>query len=76
MEVQPAIHEASSSIIILAELYTAAQKTHLEVGRAVRQTIKDLGGTMPEDLPTPDRSINQLKLEQKKLLKEDKRPFS
>lgn len=47
MEVQPAIHEASSSIIILAELYTAAQKTHLEVGRAVRQTIKDLGGTMP-----------------------------
>ena len=62
MEVQPAIHEASSSIIILAELYTAAQKTHLEVGRAVRQTIKDLGGTMPEDLPTPDRSINQLNI--------------
>lgn len=54
----------------------AANKTHFEVGRAVRQTIKDLGGTMPEDLPTPDRSINQLKLEQKKLLKEDKRPFS
>lgn len=25
----------------------AANKTHLEVGRAVRQTIKDLGGTMP-----------------------------
>ena len=62
MEVQPAIHEASSSIIILAELYTAAQKTHLEVGRAVRQTIKDLGVTMPEDLPTPDRSINQLNI--------------
>lgn len=54
----------------------AANKTHFEVGKAVRQTIKDLGGTMPEDLPTPDRSINQLKLEQKKLLKEDKRPFS
>ena len=62
MEVQPAIHGAGSSIIILAELYTAAQKTHLEVGRAVRQTIKDLGVTMPEDLPTPDRSINQLNI--------------
>ena len=62
MEVQPTIHEAGSSIIILAELYTAAQKTHLEVGRAVRQTIKDLGVTMPEDLPTPDRSINQLNI--------------
>ena len=40
----------------------AANKTHLEVGRAVRQTIKDLGVTMPEDLPTPDRSINQLNI--------------
>lgn len=28
-----------------------ANKTHLEVGKKVRQTIKDLGGTMPEDLP-------------------------
>ena len=30
-----------------------ANQTHLEVGRKVRQTIKELGGTMPEDLPTP-----------------------
>ncbi len=29
-----------------------ANKTHLEVGKKVRETIKDLGGTMPEDLPT------------------------
>jgi DNA-damage-inducible protein D len=28
-----------------------ANKTHLEVGKKVRQTIKELGGTMPEDLP-------------------------
>ena len=46
-----------------------ANKTHLEVGRAVRQTIANLGGTMPEDLPTPGRSIQQIEREQKKLLK-------
>ncbi|MBO3284737.1 DNA damage-inducible protein D [Paenibacillus polymyxa] len=31
---------------------TAANQTHFEVGKKVRQTIADLGGTMPEDLPT------------------------
>ena len=31
-----------------------ANKTHFEVGKKVRQTIKELGGTMPEDLPTED----------------------
>lgn len=44
----------------------AANRTHYEVGRKVRQTIKDLGGTMPEDLPTPDKSIRQIEREQKK----------
>lgn len=38
-----------------------ANKTHYEVGRKVRQTIQDLGGTMPEDLPVPEQSIQQLK---------------
>ena len=32
----------------------------------MRDTIKDLGGTMPEDLPTPEKSIQQLEREQKK----------
>ena len=32
-----------------------ANKTHFEVGQKVRQTIKELGGTMPEDLPTPEK---------------------
>lgn len=45
----------------------AANQTHFDVGQKVRQTIEDLGGTMPEDLPTPDKSIKQLKKEQKKL---------
>lgn len=44
-----------------------ANKTHFEVGRKVRQTIKELGGTMPEDLPTPSKSIKQIEKEQKLL---------
>ena len=46
-----------------------ANKTHFEVGKKVRDTIQDLGGTMPEDLPTPEKSIQQLEREQKKKLK-------
>lgn len=37
-----------------------ANQTHYEVGRKVRQTIAELGGTMPEDLPTPEKSIKQI----------------
>jgi len=44
-----------------------ANQTHFEVGAKVRQTIKELGGTMPEDLPVPDKSARQLEREQKKL---------
>lgn len=47
-----------------------ANRTHYEVGAKVRQTIKELGGTMPEDLPNPDKSIQQLEREQKKKLTE------
>ena len=43
-----------------------ASQTHYEVGRKVRQTIAELGGTMPEDLPTPEKSIRQIESEQKK----------
>lgn len=43
-----------------------ANKTHYEVGAKVRQTIKELGGTMPEDLPTPEKSIKQIEREQEK----------
>lgn len=44
-----------------------AGKIHYEVGKTVRETIKQLGGTMPEDLPTPDKSITKIESEQKKL---------
>ena len=46
-----------------------ANQTHYEVGRKVRQTIAELGGTMPEDLPTPEKSIKQIESEQKKRIK-------
>lgn len=46
---------------------TNANKTHFEVGKKVRQTIKDLGGTMPENLPV-EESIKKIeKVESKKI---------
>ena len=45
-----------------------ANKTHFDVGREVRDTIKRLGGTMPENLPTPDKSVNKIGQSQKKRL--------
>lgn len=47
----------------------AANRTHYEVGAKVRQTIAELGGTMPEDLPMPEKSVKQLAREQEKQLK-------
>lgn len=49
----------------------AASATHYQVGAKVRKTIEELGGTMPEDLPTPDKSIHQLRREEKKRLEPD-----
>lgn len=46
----------------------AANQTHYEVGKKVRQTIKELGGTMPEDLPTPTKGIKQIEHEQRQKL--------
>ena len=46
-----------------------ANNTHYEVGKIVRDTIKQLGGTMPEELPTPDKSISQIEKEERKKLK-------
>ena len=40
-----------------------ATNTHYKVGKAVRNTIKELGGTMPEELPKPDKSLKQIEKE-------------
>ena len=46
-----------------------ANETHFKVGRKIRKTIKELGGTMPEDLPTPKKSLKELeKKHQNKLI--------
>ncbi len=49
-----------------------ANKTHYAVGKEVRETIRRLGGTMPEDLPTPEKSIKQIEREEAKALLETK----
>lgn len=48
---------------------TRANQTHYDVGRKVRQTIAELGGTMPENLPKPEESIQQIESAQKMLAK-------
>lgn len=46
-----------------------ANKAHYEVGSKIRTTIKELGGIMPEDFPTPQKSLKELEKENKKGLK-------
>ena len=43
-----------------------ANKTHFEVGKKVRKTIEELGGTMPENLPIPDKSIGKIERQNQK----------
>lgn len=52
----------------------AANSTHNEVGREVRATLERLGATMPEDLPTPEKSIEQIQREEQKRLIADQQP--
>ena len=46
-----------------------ACNTHNKIGKIVRKAIKEAGGTMPEDLPTPKKSLKQLEKENNKSLK-------
>ena len=46
-----------------------ANQAHFEVGQKVRQTIQELGGTMPENLPKPEQSVKQIESAKKKLEK-------
>lgn len=45
-----------------------ACNTHYKVGKAVRNAIKEIGGTMPEDLPTPEKSVKEIETEMKREL--------
>ena len=46
---------------------STSNSVHYDVGRKIRETIAELGGTMPEDLPTPKKSIKELEKEEKLL---------
>ncbi len=46
-----------------------ASQTHYNIGKNIREVIAKNGGTMPEDLPTPKKSLKQLEKENNKLLK-------
>lgn len=46
-----------------------ANNVHYEVGKKVRKAIADIGGTMPEKLPTPKKSLKELEKEKKELNK-------
>ena len=50
-----------------------ASGIHHRVGSEVRETIERVGGTMPENLPTPEKSISQVEREQLKKLKEERK---
>ena len=49
----------------------AAKVAHYEVGKKVRKAIADIGGMMPEDMPTPEKSLKELEKEKKKLENND-----
>jgi len=50
-----------------------ASETHNRVGQEVRQTIQRVGGVLPENQPTPDKSIEEVQKEQLKKLKSQKK---
>jgi len=49
-----------------------ANLTHYNVGSKIRDTIKELGDVLPEDLPTPNKSLKQIEKENKIFNKNNK----
>lgn len=52
-----------------------ANDTHMQIGKIVRKAIVEAGGTMPEDLPTPENSIQELQHEEQKRLEQKRQPL-
>lgn len=48
-----------------------ANKTHYNVGKKVRETMEEISGTLPEELPTPEKSVKELEKEKKLLGKKN-----
>ncbi len=51
-----------------------ANQAHYQVGQIVRQAIAQAGGAMPEEIPTPDKSILQLQSDEQKRLQRSRQP--
>ena len=49
-----------------------AKNVHYEVGKKVRQAIADIGGMMPEEMPTPKKSLKELEREKKQEIRKVK----
>ena len=50
-----------------------AKDIHYEVGKKVRKAIADIGGIMPEEMPTPRKSLKELEREKKQLENKEKK---
>ena len=50
-----------------------AKDVHYEMGKKVRKAIADIGGMIPEEMPTPKKSLKELEREKKQLEIKDKR---
>ena len=50
-----------------------AKDVHYEVGKKVRKAIADIGGMMPEEMPTPKKSLKELERERKKLERKEQK---
>ena len=51
-----------------------ANQTHLEIGKIVRKAIEEAGGTMPENLPTPAKSMQELQRHEQKRIEAERQP--
>jgi len=51
-----------------------ANQAHLEIGKIVRKAIEEAGGTMPEHLPTPEKSIQELQHDEQKRIEAERQP--
>ena len=50
-----------------------AKDVHYEVGKKVRKAIADIGGMMPEEMPTPKKSLKELERQKKQIENKDKK---
>ncbi len=51
-----------------------ANQAHLKIGKIVRKAIEEAGGTMPENLPTPEKSIQELQRDEQKRIEAERQP--